>query len=96
MLCLDTLRKGKEAAVPVYDFTRHARSQEVISVQPVEVILFEGILVLHVPQILERLNMKVRHACPLVALEASHASQPSREHSTVYRFRNDLIVGYSG
>jgi uridine kinase len=59
MRCLDTLRKGKEARVPVYDFVKHDRSVESRLVKPVEVILFEGILILHVPEVVERLNMKV-------------------------------------
>lgn len=52
--------------IPVYDFTTHSRASEVQTVKPGEVILFEGILVLHVPAIVERLNMKVcgRTSCP--------------------------------
>jgi uridine kinase len=57
--CLDNLKKGKETPIPVYDFTTHSRSDKVVAVKPAEVIMFEGILVLHIPQILKRLNMKV-------------------------------------
>ena len=66
--CLDALKRGEEAAIPVYNFTTHARAAETQTVKPVEVILFEGILVLHIPEILERLNMKVRATLRLCAL----------------------------
>lgn len=59
MRCLDTLRNGRPAELPVYDFTSHSRSKETEVVNPAEVILFEGILVLHMPEVIKRLNMKV-------------------------------------
>lgn len=58
--CLDSLKRGNETAIPEYDFATHSRSDTVLKVKPGEVIMFEGILVLHVPEIVERLNMKVR------------------------------------
>jgi uridine kinase len=57
--CLDSLKRGNETEIPVYDFATHSRSDAVGKVKPCEVIMFEGILVLHVPEILKRLNMKV-------------------------------------
>ena len=44
----------------MYDFTAHSRRSETQTVKPVEVILLEGILTLHIPEVLDRLNMKVR------------------------------------
>ena len=46
--------------MPVYDFTNHCRADTVQRVRPAEVILFEGILVLHIPEVLSRCNMKAR------------------------------------
>ena len=57
--CLDSLKRGNETLIPEYDFNTHSRSDTVEKVKPAEVIMFEGILVLHVPEIVERLNMKV-------------------------------------
>lgn len=45
--------------IPEYDFATHSRSDTVYKVKPCEVIMFEGILVLHIPEVVERLNMKV-------------------------------------
>ena len=46
--------------VPVYDFATHQRSAtETRRVEPADVIVIEGILVLHIPDVCQRLNMKV-------------------------------------
>ena len=46
--------------VPVYDFTSHQRSEtETRRVEPADVIVIEGILVLHIPDVCQRLHMKV-------------------------------------
>ena len=58
--CLDALKRGAAVDIPVYDFNSHARKAEPQRVAPAEVILFEGILVLHIGAVLERLNMKAR------------------------------------
>ena len=76
-LCLQAMQA---VDVPVYDFASHQRSQtETRRVEPADVIVIEGILVLHIPDVCQRLNMKVyvdtdddvrlarRCACPLGA-----------------------------
>jgi uridine kinase len=45
--------------VPVYDFITHERSRETRRVPPADVIIIEGILVLHMEELREGLNMKV-------------------------------------
>ena len=42
---LEQLRRGKAVDCPVYDFTVHNRSNEVIHVEPKKVIIIEGILI---------------------------------------------------
>ncbi|WP_143319005.1 uridine kinase [Clostridium sp. HBUAS56010] len=42
---LDCLRLGKSVKCPVYDYTTHNRSDEVVEIKPKKVILVEGILV---------------------------------------------------
>ncbi len=42
-LCM--LRKGQEIQCPVYDYSKHNRSGDVVRVEPKKVILVEGILV---------------------------------------------------
>ncbi len=56
-LCLQAMQA---VDVPVYDFASHQRSQrETRRVEPADVIVIEGILVLHIPDVCQRLNMKV-------------------------------------
>eukprot|EP00887_Chlorella_sp_A99_P005349 scaffold1.g5349.t1 len=45
--------------VPVYDFATHRRSMETRRVMPAEVVVLEGILVLHMEKIRNMLNMKI-------------------------------------
>lgn len=45
--------------VPIYDFTSHQRSTEVRRVEPADVVIIEGILVLHIEEIRSLLNMKI-------------------------------------
>lgn len=45
--------------VPVYDFNRHQRSKETRRVEPADVVLLEGILVLSMKSTRRFLNMKI-------------------------------------
>lgn len=56
---LDALIRGQSIERPVYDFSAHNRSSETISLKALPIILLEGILVLHDPQLRERINLKV-------------------------------------
>lgn len=49
----------KAVEVPIYDFATHQRSAEVRHVEPADVVIIEGILVLHIESIRELLNMKI-------------------------------------
>ena len=54
------LRMGRTINVPVYDFTTHSRKQnEVRAVNPADVIIVEGILVLQFEKIRNLCNMKI-------------------------------------
>jgi uridine kinase len=56
---LAALSNGASVPVPVYDFTRHDRSDDVRIVPPSPIIVVEGILVLWEPQLRERFDLKV-------------------------------------
>ena len=56
---LDKLIEGKMIARPVYDFTQDDRSSQTVAVTPRPVIVVEGILVLHEPDLRERMSLKV-------------------------------------
>lgn len=45
--------------IPIYDFKTHQRSNETRRVDSANVIIIEGILVLHMPELRDLLNMKI-------------------------------------
>lgn len=56
---LDLLARGVAIDRPVYDFSIHLRSQEAVRIQPANVVLVEGILVLADKDLRERLDLKI-------------------------------------
>lgn len=56
---LDLLREGKCVEMPTYSYLTCARLKETIPVQPKEVIIVEGILILTNPRIRDRMDIKV-------------------------------------
>jgi uridine kinase len=56
---LADLRSGRPAPMPVYDFARHLRTDEVTTVEPGPVVVVEGILVLFEARLREMLDLKV-------------------------------------
>ena len=50
---LKQLKEGKSIECPVYDYTQHNRSREVLKIDPKPVILVEGILLLADPRVLD-------------------------------------------
>lgn len=49
--CLARLRKGQAVDVPVYDFVSHQRHPHTLKVGPKPIILVDGILIFHAPQV---------------------------------------------
>jgi len=56
---LDMLREGKQVQMPVYSYLTCARSQETIPVEPKEVVIVEGILIMSNPRMRERMDIKI-------------------------------------
>lgn len=56
---LHQLREGKAIECPVYDYTLHTRSKEVVKIEPKRVILLEGILVLADERLRDLMDVKV-------------------------------------
>ncbi len=56
---LEQLREGRAIHKPVYDFTRHLRSSEVVVVEPAPVVIVEGILVLADAALRRMLDLKI-------------------------------------
>ncbi|OCS88496.1 uridine kinase [Caryophanon tenue] len=49
----------KPVQKPVYDYVNHTRAEEVIAVEPVDVIIVEGILVLEDERLRDLMNIKI-------------------------------------
>lgn len=56
---LHALMDRKAIEKPVYDYKIHTRSNEVIPVEPKDVIILEGILILDDPQLVDLMDIKV-------------------------------------
>ena len=56
---LGALRSGNAVERPIYDFSNHLRTREVVIVEPLPVVVVEGILVLAEPDLRAKLDLKV-------------------------------------
>jgi uridine kinase len=56
---LQELLEGRAVEVPVYDFTTHRRVQRTLRVEPAEVILVDGILVLAEPSLRQLMDIRI-------------------------------------
>lgn len=56
---LEALKQGQAVHCPVYDFTRHTRSDAVTEIQPRPIILIDGILIFHDPALRACMDLKI-------------------------------------
>ncbi len=56
---VNTLKSWRPIDLPVYDFTRHSRTEETIRVNPQRVIIVEGILIFVEPRLRELFDVKI-------------------------------------
>lgn len=56
---LDALRAGGTAEIPVYDYERHLRAPDRRTIGPASIVLLEGIQVLTVPELRDRMDIKL-------------------------------------
>ncbi|MGG5462391.1 uridine kinase [Clostridium sp. B9] len=56
---LDSLLNGQSIEKPSYDFSIHNRVEETTTVEPKEIVIVEGILILEDPRIRELLDIKI-------------------------------------
>lgn len=61
---LDELAQGRSIEAPIYDFSTHSRTAQTQRIEPGDVVVIEGILLLAFPQIAERLDLRVYRDCP--------------------------------
>ena len=56
---LEQLKNGQSVLCPVYDFTRHTRSDRFTEIQPRPIILIDGILIFHDPALRACMDLKI-------------------------------------
>ena len=56
---IDTLISGQSIEMPLYDFVTHRRKEETIGIEPVPVIIVEGILIFSSKPLLDRMDIKL-------------------------------------
>ncbi|MBK6764893.1 MAG: uridine kinase [bacterium] len=89
LLCrhLDKLLAGDPVDVPEYDYTTHKRKPIGTQRKSRDVILLDGILVLHEPTLRERMSLKVFCECPTEVRLARRI-----ERDVLYRARTEADV----
>ncbi|HZU97461.1 MAG TPA: uridine kinase [Planctomycetota bacterium] len=53
------LREGKSIRRPVYDYAKHARTDDYVTIHPAKVVILEGILVLAMPQVRDLCDIRI-------------------------------------
>ena len=56
---ISDLKNGKNIFCPVYDFSKHTRSNEVIEIKSKPIILIDGILIFSEPRLRDIMDMKI-------------------------------------
>lgn len=56
---LEKLQNNESIEIPIYDYTKHTRSNEAIHVEPKDVIILEGILILEDKRLRELMDIKL-------------------------------------
>ncbi|MBL6831521.1 MAG: uridine kinase [Pirellulales bacterium] len=62
---LAALRRGEAVEVPRYDYGQHNRHAETDRLEPSKVLILEGILILHIPELRELLDLKLYVDVPM-------------------------------
>ena len=56
---LTMLREGQAVSCPIYDFTKHTRSDKTVEITPRPIILIDGILILHDATLRDCMDLKI-------------------------------------
>ena len=54
-----TLKSGQPVRIPIYDFVKHCRKAETRLVEPADIIIIEGILVLYWSELRDLMDLKI-------------------------------------
>lgn len=56
---LDALKRGETVTSPIYDYTRHTRSEKTRKLLPRSAVILEGMLIFENKELLSRLDLKI-------------------------------------
>jgi len=73
------LRRGHSVDVPVYDYERHTRSTESVSMDPVEILIIEGILLFTHSQLRQEFDLRIFVDTPLEVCLQRRVDRDCRE-----------------
>ncbi len=59
MHCIIQLKNNKKTQIPIYDFNTHTRKKEKLVVGPAPIVILEGILIFHYPDLRNLMDLKV-------------------------------------
>ena len=85
------LKTGEAVDCPVYDFTQHNRSAEVIRIEPKPIIIIDGILIFTNPDLREIMDMKIYVECDADERILRRVRRDTRERG---REIDDIIEQY--
>ncbi len=76
---LEGLRQGMDIALPVYDFTRHERADDLVILPAREIVIAEGILLFAFPELLEKFDVTIYRQCSEELRFARRLERDTRE-----------------
>ena len=85
------LKAGQAVDCPLYDFTRHTRSGEVVRIEPKPIIIIDGILIFSNPALREIMDMKIYVECDADERILRRVRRDTRERG---REIDDIIEQY--
>ena len=88
---ISALKHGVAVDCPVYDFTRHTRSSDVIRIEPKPIIIIDGILIFSEPLLRDIMDMKIYVECDADERILRRVRRDTRERG---RGIDDIIEQY--
>ena len=88
---ITALKHGVAVDCPVYDFTQHTRSQDIIHIEPKPIIIVDGILIFSEPALRNVMDMKIYVECDADERILRRVRRDTRERG---RGIDDIIEQY--
>ena len=88
---ITALKRGVAVDCPVYDFTQHTRSQDIIHIEPKPIIIVDGILIFSEPALRDVMDMKIYVECDADERILRRVRRDTRERG---RGIDDIIEQY--